>query len=305
MFEIPEGHFDSISILPGMGTVQKRAAPYFIEKNLCYCPVCLEKHAFHSLLHQIRGIETCPWHPKQKIVRSDNLKFAITGTDKYAYSSKSIDGIRQHFPADTPPLPEISQVKIPYKKIFTFFSPTAKEDLHLPILETGDDLKTIAETEEEIKMGFNSEVESLSREFYSLTYNEMSLPFNISWEEYHETFFVKQGNYFLVRVFIHIWILHILSDFPQNEVREYMSKMDEWHGNLDPDRLPNSMLVSAIRCSRAVLHVRLFREVLSNSSIFHPHSTLYEPVKTGISFETDYLIGDIFEIIIRRCPEFA
>ena len=95
-------------------------AACFIKKSLVYCPLCMEKHGFHSYYHQISRIKKCPWHPHISLVKDPNRLYLVkTGRADYAYGYTDPEKITEKSPCfTTDKLPELMLPKFPYKHVY-------------------------------------------------------------------------------------------------------------------------------------------------------------------------------------------
>ncbi len=59
-------------------------APRLVSKKLRYCPKCME-HGYHSYIHQLAGIRTCPFHERQKLKNDTTQTYVWGESRKFEY----------------------------------------------------------------------------------------------------------------------------------------------------------------------------------------------------------------------------
>lgn len=86
---IPEGYsnyFNSIN-------KAMKSCPYFISSQLRYCPECM-KQGYHSILHQLSGVEYCPFHKQEKLKVYLNDSYIFGSIKKYEGNKGQMDSYR-------------------------------------------------------------------------------------------------------------------------------------------------------------------------------------------------------------------
>lgn len=59
---VPEWYIKQIEVF-----TTKKEISYFFSEAISYCPKCM-KNGYHSILHQLKGIQNCPFHPNISMI---------------------------------------------------------------------------------------------------------------------------------------------------------------------------------------------------------------------------------------------
>lgn len=304
LFSIPEDHFDCLQSLMNVSKYQNKKMPLLIPENLIYCPVCMEEHGFHSFLHQINGMNECPWHSGQKLVKSTDLMYRIARSPQYAYGKEKPNDIDAPLPMVSPSLEEIKTFTSPYKNIFAFLN--SETSLSPYLFAIHDSFKEIAKTEEEMISG----AEAIKEHYICFLAQKLGVDRfqtkedRISWAKYNLPGYHSTDSRYVVPIYIHEWVCKHLSAFPKSELVKYMNLMDESSQNWNPEILPDKKLIALIRCARAITFVSNFKWIDSIDVILHPRGVLKIPCGLkGINFS--YCINITDEMYITLFSRYG
>ena len=62
----------------------------FFSDKICYCPECM-KNGYHSILHQLKGVEKCPFHPKTSLRSYLMQRYVFGKQSEYKYEKANYE----------------------------------------------------------------------------------------------------------------------------------------------------------------------------------------------------------------------
>ena len=71
----------------------KPGISFFLSEMIHYCPECM-KNGYHSIFHQLKGLEKCPFHPNIYLISYMDQRYVIGKQSKYAATEKNGNKLR-------------------------------------------------------------------------------------------------------------------------------------------------------------------------------------------------------------------
>lgn len=270
--DIEEDHFSDMEIFSSLSTKQ---ASCFMQKHLIYCPICMEKHGFHSYYHQIAGMKKCPWHPHISLVTDpDRLYLVKTGSEDYAYGYTDPAKITEKSPCFTmDKLPEPILPKFPYKHVYLCGGQESIGQLNNLDFLNLKDFKNIA--------GSTEDLERKYRNLFPLV------------DKYLEKIYACKFRYSKENLWCIVLFLLIkrkLSIYSEQEIRNHLAQITiRRSDNFNPE------LAATLMFAKDIFQISEIAQALSPYvfTIFTGKTKTYKPENIPV------YIGDLFELPIH------
>lgn len=111
---VPEWYITQIE-----STIGKNALGVFFADKISYCPICIKNNGYHSLLHQLKGLEKCPFHPQISMKPYFKQRYILGKQSEYKidkYSSNRVGWVcGRLISSDYVDFEDISQLPFPFE----------------------------------------------------------------------------------------------------------------------------------------------------------------------------------------------